>query len=615
MTWGSFGTSAEFAWHERPTIERAAASLMTPLPDRAPIPAPAPPHPYPSAAIVGSRRLTGANRFSDRPGAVLEVVLPASELLHAISGWQHAMREILERIDWRDESIIVRYNPGSTRAALFTTAAVDALLAATEVNEQAWLAMERTAAGISPDYDDICARLRVFILHDRRPALTRLVTAAHSRNLPVTFDDDHLVLGAGAGSRTFVLGALPSPADVPWHALHNIPIALVTGSNGKTTTTRLVACMLRRAGHRVGWSCTDGIWIADSAVAEGDYSGPAGARRILQDTTVSAAVLETARGGILRRGLAVELARAAVVTNVANDHLGDYGVDDLRTLGDVKLVVARALTPDGCAVLNADDSILRMLAHTVRAPITWFSLAPPSPTIAEHVASGGSAWYLDGTTLVAAIAGALHPVIDAADMPLSFGGTMRYNIANALAASAAAFALGVPLDDVRETLRRFGSTPSDNPGRLATLEMRGARLVVDFVHNPDGWIALTQGLEGLSGRRIAVVGQAGDRDNRALHELAAAVWRFRPDLLILKEMPSYLRGRQLGETTRILAAEFASLGASLAQLLFAEGELAAIDLLASRVDAGDLVVVGAHEDAAAAIARLLEHGATPARWR
>ena len=158
------------------------------------------------------------------------------------------------------------------------------------------------------------------------------------------------------------LGSLPFVADVPWSDLHDVPTALVTGSNGKTTTVRLIAACLRAAGHRPGYSCTDGLFIAGETVDSGDYSGPVGARTVLRERRVDAAVLETARGGILRRGLAVSRAKAAVVTNVSADHLGEYGIDDVGALADVKLTVASVVGATGLLVLNADDAMLRAKA-------------------------------------------------------------------------------------------------------------------------------------------------------------------------------------------------------------------------------------------------------------
>ena len=199
------------------------------------------------------------------------------------------------------------------------------------------------------------------------PKMRALIKAASERSLPHFADDVELTLGAGRGSRTFALGSLPSPAEISWNDLSDIPTVLVTGSNGKTTTVRLVAACARAHGWRPGYNCTDGVFIGDETLAAGDYSGPAGARLVMRDRRTEAAILEVARGGILRRGLAVSRADAAVVTNISSDHFGEYGIDDLAGLADVKLSVAAVLAAHGRLVLNADDVLLRMKARRTRA--------------------------------------------------------------------------------------------------------------------------------------------------------------------------------------------------------------------------------------------------------
>ena len=165
--------------------------------------------------------------------------------------------------------------------------------------------------------------------------------------------------------------------------MHDIPVALVTGSNGKTTVVRLLAAMLEAAGRTVGITSTDGVYLGDTLLGEGDFSGPSGARLLLRRPEVEAAVLETARGGLLRRGLTVERAAVAVVTNVADDHLGEYGVQDVEALADVKLLVTRAVRGGGAAVLNADDPLLRARGAALDVPVVWFSLEPPRAGLAE----------------------------------------------------------------------------------------------------------------------------------------------------------------------------------------------------------------------------------------
>ena len=203
-----------------------------------------------------------------------------------------------------------------------------------------------------------------------------------------SIDDDTLSIGEGRGSRAWPSGALPAPAAVPWAALQAIPKALVTGSNGKTTSVRLLAAALRAQGLHVGHSCTDGVFVDGVAIASGDWSGPAGARSVLRHPQVEAAVLETARGGILRRGLAVTRADVALVTKISADHFGEYGVHDLDDLAQVKLTVARAIDARGLLVLNADDAVLRCHAALLTCPLAWFARDDDHPVLQAQRAGG-----------------------------------------------------------------------------------------------------------------------------------------------------------------------------------------------------------------------------------
>lgn len=551
----------------------------------------------------------GANLFSRHPGAVLELLVSEDERPALLLAWRTAAHRFAARLGWTSTETLARTHPGG--AQCFISAPVDALLTATEVNEQAWLAAERLVEGrVVTDERDVIDRLQVHARHEARPRLVALAHEASRRRVNFTFDDDAVSLGAGAGSVTIPLGALPIPAMVRWDGVHDIPIALVTGSNGKTTTTRLLAAMLAEGGHVAALTSTDGVWCAGQLIDAGDYSGPAGARLALRDQRATAAALETARGGLLRRGLAVTRAAAAVVTRVSADHLGEYGIHDLRALGEVKLVVARVVTPGGRVVLNADDPTLVALASTVQPPITWCSIDAANPTVAAHVAAGGEACLLrDGALVHCAPAG--EAVLGhATAIPITLGGAALHNIANALAASAAALAMGVAHDAVRATLLRFGSLPTDNPGRLSLFEYNGARIVADYVHNPDGWFALWDALREIPARRrIVVIGQAGDRDDAALDELAAAVWDEEPDVVILKEMPRFLRGREQGEVTGRLTDALLALDCPRETLRFADGELAAVQLAVAESRPGDLLILSVHADFGAAARALQEAGA------
>jgi hypothetical protein len=235
---------------------------------------------FPSPSIVDSRRLMGPNLYSDHMGVVLEVTLDPHGADSLLGGWASQASLLAELLGGSAPELYIR--PENGTATLFLAAPVDALMAATEVNEQAWVLAE--AASSSEVKTSLIARLRAAIDAERatKPHLAAVYNAAIDRGLDVTFDDESFTIGSGSGSQTWALEDIPAVADIDWDAVHDVPIALVTGSNGKTTTTRLVAAMWRAAGRETGWSCSDGVWVGDEQLEQGDYSGPAGARIVLR---------------------------------------------------------------------------------------------------------------------------------------------------------------------------------------------------------------------------------------------------------------------------------------------------------------------------------------------
>lgn len=545
--------------------------------------------------VRDSRRLTGPNLVSDRPAAVLEVDLPPGAADAAVGLWREEARRALEALGWGGESLIVRQFPGGASLAL--TAPIDALYAATEVNEWAWTAATRRLHGEPVEAGPELARLALAIAAERRPALLALQRAAAARGVRFLWDDQLASVGSGTGASTWPVDALPAPDAVDWSRVHDVPVALVTGSNGKTTVTRLTAAIITASGRVAGHTSTDGIKVGSELLEAGDFSGPGGARLLLRDPRVEMAVLETARGGLLRRGLAVERVEAAVVTNIAEDHLGESGVYSLAHLAAAKLVVARALDATHPIVLNADDPALVAAADALTCPVAWFSLDADSPVLTAARVRGQRTACLDGRQLVLGAGVSVRSVTTVDRVPITVGGAARHNVANALAAALLASALGLPDDAIANGLAALTNTPAGNLGRLNAFEFGGVRAFVDFAHNPHGVTALMDMARALpASRRLVVIGQAGDRDDHAIRELARTAWSGRPDMVIVKEMPAYLRGRPEGEVTGMLRAELRRLGAREDQLGLAVGELGAVRRALTWARDGDLLLLTVHAD-------------------
>jgi len=397
--------------------------------------------------------------------------------------------------------------------------------------------------------------------------------------------------------------------DVAWSHLHSIPTALVTGSNGKTTTVRLLAAMLTTHGLRTAFSCTDGVFFDGQRLETGDYSGPAGARTVLRQPEAEAAVLETARGGLLRRGLAVDRADAAIVTNISDDHFGEYGIDDLAGLAQTKLIVARALDERGVLVLNADDAQLRAQATALACPLAWFSLDDDHERLRTHRATGGATCGVSTGHLWLSHGAERTDLGAVTSMPLSAAGHAVYNISNIAGAALLANALGIPSATIRDVLARFGSDRRDNPGRLERWKFGGITVLMDYAHNPEGLrglLSIAQSLLG-NGRLGLILGQAGNRGEPEIRALAATAAEFAPALVVLKDMEGYMRGRADGEVATILRDELLALGMAADALPMDQTEMGAVRRALAWAQAGDLLVLPVHAlKAKAAVAALLD---------
>jgi cyanophycin synthetase len=548
-----------------------------------------------------------------------------------IEGWRTRAELARAHLGWPAPGTRARVHAGG--AALAVAAPRDQLYVATEVNEWALCATLREAdpgrwgsleplllaaarenavdpATVSPP---VLAQQAAFERFTRlaaaeaRPPLRSLLAAAARRDLPYVLDDETLTLGTGEGGRDFALAALPADSAVPWAGLAGVPTALVTGSNGKTTTVRLLAACARAHGWHAAYNCTDGVYLDGELLAAGDYSGPLGARRVLRERGAQAALIETARGGILRRGLAVSDATAAVVTNVSADHFGEYGIDGLEALADVKLTVTAVLSERGLLALNADDALLRARAPRLierygRAPaLGWFALDDESAPLAAHRAAGGATCAVRAGRLLLSIAGASHDLGAIAAMPLTVDGSATYNVANLAGAALAAAALGIAPATIAAVYAHFGGEPADNPGRLMRYELDGVRLLIDYAHNPEGLrglLAVAQHLRAGDGRLGLILGHAGNRrdaDIEALAEVAAAA---APELIIVKENEAHLRGREPGEIPRLLRAVLLRAGFAPAALPLRPSELEAVRCALEWARPGDVLALPVHSAAA-----------------
>ncbi|MEA2518582.1 MAG: cyanophycin synthetase, partial [Chloroflexota bacterium] len=421
-----------------------------------------------------------------------------------------------------------------------------------------------------------------------------------------------------------------------------MPIVSITGTNGKSTVTRLITHILKVAGQRVGTTTSDGILVDERLVDAGDWTGPAGAWQILGRSDLDVAVLETARGGLVLRGMGYESNDASVVTNVSSDHLDLQGIHTLPELAEVKATVARATREGGWAVLNGDDPLVAAIARRVRANVAMFSLGDGSSAggaVRRAVARGGRGYVLrdgwlveiDGHRGPGATSGdggagepVEHRIIEVDHVPIALGGLARHNVANALAAAGAARGLGITLAQLRDGLADFHPTSDRSPGRLNLFRVGSRVVIVDFAHNEAGVNAVLDVAEGIAGGAAgrmapvtAIIGTAGDRPDDTLRGIGRIAGR-RAQRVAIKETLKYLRGRSRESIVGEILAGVTATGVAAADVPIYDSETGALraELArngegAAKPDAPRVIVLMCHEERDEVFALLEELGARP----
>ena len=367
-----------------------------------------------------------------------------------------------------------------------------------------------------------------------------------------------------------------------------VPITAVTGTNGKTTTTRLIAHLLRHSGRQAGMACTGAIEIDNHVIMRGDYSGPLAAQTVLKEPTVEHAVLEVARGGILRRGLGFDACDVGVLLNIASDHLGEREIHTLDELARCKTVVVDAVKPEGACVLNADDPLV--MAHGTywsRGRILYFTMDPDNPDLADHAAEYGVVFTVKDGRIIMRQGQVEAEIVEVNDVPIAFEGHAPFNVQNAMAAAAAGYALGLTPGDIGMGLQTFHPTPGMLPGRTNLIEADGIRCLIDYGHNVPALTALEPLVAGLGpAGRIGVASAPGNRRDEDLMGLGAQLARMLDRLYVCESDP---RGREPGEAAGLIRRGAEAAGTCAADIVMKEDD--AIGRAMDAASEGDLLLL------------------------
>jgi cyanophycin synthetase len=427
---------------------------------------------------------------------------------------------------------------------------------------------------------------------------------------------------------TRLLEARVTPAAWIRDAERRLPIVSISGTNGKSTVTRLITHILLRAGRHVGTTTSDGVMVDERLIEPGDWTGPGGAQQILARRDLDIAVLETARGGIVLRGVGYESNDASVLTNVTSDHLDLQGIHTLPELAEVKATICRITRPDGWVVLNADDLHVAAVGRRVRGQVAYFTLGGRgSQIVARHRDRGGRAYLVHRGVMVEANGADETEVVEIARVPLTIGGLAPHNVANVLAAAGGARGLGATIAQVRDGLVDFAPSAERSPGRLNLYRLGSRVIIVDFAHNEAGVAAILDVAEGIAAGSAAraapitaIIGTAGDRPDdtlRGIGRIAAS----RAQRVVIKETLKYLRGRTAQSVVGELLAGIKAAGRSAADVPIYRSETEALRAelngaaaaaeSGGRPDASRVIVLLCHEEREAVFELLAEVGARP----
>ncbi len=531
-----------------------------------------------STALIELRVLEGPNLYF--PRAAIKLTL---DLTGVIDAPEDRTRRLAARIGLRTTR---PGEPGSGFRQRFAARAVERLVR--QIAREAGIT--RLAVRVRPTAD-VHQVVVAYPWRNRTRAETLGTAVADVLDALPGSDLEELVSRAATTVRDAEKG--PGPTTLR----PRVPIVAVTGTNGKTTTSRMVAHIARTHGLHVGWSSTDGIYIDGELVEPGDYSGPSGAGRVLAHKQVQLAVTETARGGILLKGIGLAYNHVSVFTNVSADHLGLHGIDTLDQLAEVKGVVSRITKASGWAVLNGDDPRVYATRTSLRAKPWVFSRDPDSPAIREILSEGGRATtVIDGWLCVLYPDGDPDPLVEMVDVPMTLAGLSRFNVENALGAASAALGVGLPREAVVEGLRSFAPDAEHNPGRMNFFTRGEVSVVMDLAHNEAGLEALLEIMNGVrrpGARLLLALGAVGDRQDdlvAALGEMGARD----ADVAVVAHKARYLRGRTMEELDALFRAGAARVGVE--ELASYPTEVEGLAALVAQAQPGDVVALMCHED-------------------
>lgn len=544
-----------------------------------------------------SSRLLGQNRFFTTAGAVLDVeVKDDNQTLAAL--YVNELERLLAALPIKDYQIKSLVFAGGINIAVKYP--YDLLMVACEILDWVWEdIVDLTDREIPVNFARSVKRFKKIIKENQKVILRKIYAKAQTLKLNFFIYKDLLVLGSGKRQFRAPLNQITKLGDIPWKKIANIPTVLITGTNGKTTTTRLTEFICRKAGLFSGYCSTDWVMVNGKSFGEGDLSGPTGHQMVLMHPQLDVAVLEVARGGLVKRGLLPNYVAAATVTNIAYDHIGQNGIETLMDLAQAKGVVYSAIADDGIAIVNLDDEYIPQLEIATNK--AYLSTKKTAAELASYLAAGNFIVYLENNLITIATASEVFTLNNISKIPLTVDGLAHYNYENVLHAVALTFALGVEPRAIQRGLRLFGGDAKSNFGRWNHYRStQHGQLVVDIAHNPAGLISVLnlaqdyRRLHGLAGKFGLMYGVTADR-RETLPEIAEIIARNSIDFVIVKEFQESLRGSELGEMPQLVYDALIAAGYPDAKIKIIPNELEAVQYILSQAQPADFWMLCTHD--------------------
>ena len=542
-----------------------------------------------------SKRLVGPNLFFNSTGTVLDIPLVENQL-QVITLLEKEIHRILILLKWNN--IVIKHKVYNNGIRVAFTCPYDITLASCDVIDYAWQSVRLFLMTNKYENDrDILDTLSPIIKAEENLKLREVYTEAQARSLNMFYDNGVITIGSGKYAYQANLSSLDI-SSINWKLIRDIPIVLVTGTNGKTTTVRLTNALCQSAGLSVGYCSTDWVKINGDIIDKGDYSGPSGSKYVLTNRNIDVAVLEVARGGLCTRGLGNTNVTASTVSNISVDHLGMDGIETLQDLCEAKSIVYSAVETTGHAVINLDDKYIlnRYESEKIKGKKIFFSQKLSDSEIAKYLNIASYVCFIKDGFFTLKTSTNETKIIRVNDVPITFKGYAKHNIENVLNAIILAIELGCSISDISRGLLEYQHTSNENLGRSNIFKLNGATVILDFAHNVAGLDAILNMSKVYNPKSLKLMwGQTGDR-LFMVDQMAKVTAHHAPEVMVINEIANFLRGATIGEVPKFIDNSLKRYGYPESSIIHVDDEMSGVHYLLKDLREGDVCILCVHEN-------------------